>query len=131
MFQDKPEFLNDFDLFTLKDLELNFKNYNYNNLKIFLETCDKDYIDERLRENKIIRNCFYYMIYVCFIFYKNLIDSEDKIEEINLLLKDNMFQIYKENLNLGKLRLIEIENITLLNFRKYKMMLDELFSLIR
>ena len=130
VFQNKPNFVEGFDLITLRSLEQNFKDYNYENLIIFLKKFNKKYIDDRLRENRIVRNSFYYMIYVCFIFYKNLVDSEEKIWEINDLLDDNIFDIYKENLILTKTRLIELENITLVNFRKYKNMLDELFNLI-
>lgn len=130
LFQEKPEFLQHFEINTLSDLEQNFQNYNYEKLREFIETTDKDYIDYKLRENKIIRNSFYYMIFLCFIFYKNINESEKNILKIDKLLQGDIFEVYKWNLDLGKTRLIESENISISNFKKYQSMLDKLFELI-
>lgn len=130
LFQDKPEFLQHFEVNTLKNLEINFHNYNYRNLKEFIETTDKDYIDYKLRDNKVIRNSFYYMIFLCFVFYKNINESEKNILKIDELLQEDIFEAYKWSLDLGKTRLIESENISISNFKKYQSMLDKLFELI-
>jgi hypothetical protein len=95
LFQDKPEFLQHFEVNTLFNLEQNFQKYNYDNLKQFIETTDKDYIDYKLKENKVIRNSFYYMIFLCFIFYKNMTESEKNIFKIDCLLQEDIFEIYK------------------------------------
>jgi hypothetical protein len=70
------------------------------------------------------------MIFLCFIFYKNISESEKNILKIDNLLEEEIFEVYKWNLDLGKTRLIELENISITNFKKYQTMLDKLFQLI-
>lgn len=129
-FENYPSFYKNFDILKLIDLEKNFKNYNYKNLKDFIENTDPKYIDDRLRENKIIRNCFYYLLFICFIFYRNLREADENIKQINTLIDQDIFDLYKANLDLWKIRLVEIEDISLVNFKKYKIMIDKLFKLI-
>jgi hypothetical protein len=130
LFQKEPKFLEHFEVNTLKNLELNFEKYNFENLSNFITTTDKDYIDYKLKENKLIRNSFYYMIFLCYIFYRNMTESEKNILKIDKLLQQEIFELYKWNLDLGKTRLIELENISIINFKKYQAMLDKLFELI-
>ena len=119
------------NILTVNSLEKNFKKYNYSSLEQFLKTTEKNYVDDRLNENKLIRDSFYYMIYLCFLCFKNSHDSEKNINEIEKLLWTKTFDLYKWNLELWKTRLSYLNELNLSYFKKYKLMLDKLFSLLK
>ena len=118
-------------LITPNILEQYFSQYSETQLENFLKNTDKKYIDEGIKENEIIRNSFYYLIYICYLFFRNIHDSDKNIQEINSSLWEKIPDIYKWSLALWKQRLKHINNLNSLHFKKYKYMLDRLFSILK
>ncbi|MCP4523221.1 MAG: hypothetical protein GY828_03305 [Candidatus Gracilibacteria bacterium] len=131
VFQNKPNFLNSFECVTLTDLEKNFKSYSYIELEQFLSNTPKEYFEDKLKENQHIEKSFFYMLYICFVFYKNISQSENMQQEIDELLGGDTHQIYKGHLQLSQTKLSVLENMNIVYFKKYNAMLEQLFQVIK
>lgn len=115
-------------LLYLNDLKKAFKKYNYNKLKNILDSNSKDYIDEKLRVDSDIRNSFLYLIYTCFNLYRNIYLSENWIKDLEKIVWNKIDDLYYWNLLLYEKRLWQVKKINLENFKRYKYLLDGLFS---
>jgi len=125
------EIYSKFDILTVWKLERNFKNYNYDYFEKFLKNTEKRYIDSSIKENKVVRNSFLYLTYLCYIFFKNSLNSEKNIKRIKLLLWDNIYSVYSWNLELWKTRLDYLNELNIVYFKKYKYILDKIFNLFK
>jgi len=120
-----------YNVLTIFKLEQNFKKYNHKSFELFLKTTSKNYIDNSIRENKVIRNSFFYLIYLCYIFFINSHNSEKNILKINKLLWDHIYDVYSWNLQLWKTRLDYLNELNIVYFEKYKKTLDKVFELFK
>ncbi len=113
----------------IKDLYNSFKTYNYNKLDKLIKATDKDYLDDKLQENIVIRNAFLYMIFMCFVLYKNILIAKEEINWLKDFIWKKIDSVYISEMSLSKKRLESISDSSLNVFKKYKLFLDNLFML--
>lgn len=119
------------DIITEKILERDFKQFNEKKLKEFLLGVEIPYISETLKQNIVIRNSFYFMMYNCYHFYRNYTLSESQLSEISSTLKTDISEEYSGILELSSQRLKHIHDINISTFKKYSKILDNFFYLLK
>lgn len=122
--------LNHRDIITNKSLQKDFKKFNEKKMRNFLEWFNNTYAYEKLKGDREIQNSVTYMIYICFIFYKNHVHLKNELEELSSLESKNIHSAYKWIINVNIKRLELIDDIGIYNFKKYNKMLDRFFSLL-
>ncbi len=122
--------LKNYNIINIKFLENNFKLYNEKQLNNFLTKVNKDYLEEKLKENKIIFYSFIYLIYRCFIFYKNYTDLKNIKNDLHKLEWKNLNIEYLSIIKLSETRVDYLDDINFITFKKYKKMLDQFFDLL-
>lgn len=121
--------LKNYNIINIKYLENNFKLYNEKQLNNFLTKVNRDYLEEKLKENKIIFYSFIYLIYRCFIFYKNYTDLKNIKNDLHKLEWKNLNIEYLSIIKLSETRVDYLDDINFVTFKKYKKMLDQFFDL--
>ena len=106
------------------------KKFNEIKLSNFLKNINNDYLKEELKENNILFYSFTYLIYRCFIFYKNSTSIKNAKNELGNINPDNLNIEYLSVIELSKTRLEHLDDINLVTFKKYKNMLDKFFSIL-
>lgn len=124
-------FKNTDQILTPNILKISLDKYSSTYLSNFLKNTPKEYIWDNIMNNKILRNSFYYIIYLCFEFYDNLLKTKDWKKEINNILRKQNKIENSFILKLSEKRLNIIEKDLLTNFINYKKILDTLFSLLK
>ena len=127
---DNQSIINYNNLITLNDLKKSFDNYSYKELRYFLNNTQKEYLDENIRQNIIIRNSILYMIYICFDIYRSFLKAYETITDINnsLSLKNNyfakwQFQLFKERVKMKK-------ESSFIIFNRYNKLLEKFFDIL-
>lgn len=132
-----------FDLFCEKNIQnidslvknSNIKNYfdeyTENKLEKFLKNIDKNFLEDQLNNNKEIKYSFYYLMYLSYVFYKNYINSEKEIKVLEEIINKEDRIEFKNNLILSEIKLEDLHDLNLVTFKKYKLMLDNLFELLK
>ncbi len=119
------------EILTIKILKKSFRKYNYNFLQNFFKNTNKNYLQDFLMVNKILRNSFYYLIFLCFKNYTIILKTKFWEKEIEKLLKQKNLEEYNSHLELQKNRLKILEKNILENFVLYKNMLDKIFKIFK
>ena len=118
------------NIITTNVLEQDFKSFNEKKIKKFLTTSNKKYINETLKNHYKIRNSFTFLIYICFVFYKNNIYLEQELQELTSVEKKVIHQEYKWLIHLNITRLENIDAIWTNSFKKYNKILSNFFKLL-
>jgi len=125
------KYINNKNIVTETILQKDFESFGEKKIIRFLKTVNHAYISEKLKSNTQIRNSFNFLIYKCFLFYKNYINSEKQINEILDLEKSNITTEYSWVIKLSLKRLEYINNINLHTFKKYNLIIDNFFDLLK
>jgi hypothetical protein len=86
-------------------------------------------MEDKLDNNKEIKYSFYYLMYLSYIFYKNYINSEEEIKVLEEIINKEDRVEFKNNLIFSEIKLESLYDLNLVTFKKYKLMLDQLFTL--
>jgi len=123
--------INDSRILTDLDLSQNFKNFNEKKLTNFLENLDKFFIEEKLEQNKELKYHLYYLIFLNYKLFKNILLSNWGILELEEILWEDIDDNFLSELTLSKDRIEHIWNINLLTFKKYKHILEKFIYLLK
>ena len=83
------------NIITANVLEQDFKSFNEKKIENFLTSSNKEYMNETLKNHYKIRNSFTFLIYICFVFYKNNIYLKQELQELTSVEKKVIHQEYK------------------------------------
>jgi len=117
----------------LTDVELaeNFKTFNEKKLTNFLANLNKNFIEEKLEQNSEFKFHLYYLIFLNYKLFKNILLSSWWIEELEKLIWEDIDDNFKQELFLSKEKIEHISNININIFKKYKIMLEKFMELLK
>lgn len=117
----------------LTDRELSdyFKTFNEIKLTNFLKNIDKDFIEEKLEQNKEFKYHIYYLIFLNYKLFKNILLSDWWIEKLEKLIWENIDDDFKSELFLSKERIEHISKVNIVIFKKYKIILEKFINLLK
>ncbi len=124
-------YLDDKNILTSKVLEKDFSCFWVDKLEDFLKNTQTKYLSETLKNQPQIRNSFYYMIHICYLYKQNCLNAEKELWDINTLKQSSTDVEHQWILELSWQRLEHIHNINLVNFKKYKKVLDLFFNILK
>ena len=119
------------DVLSLDDLDKNFKLINENDLKTFLLNIKKDFLEDYLETNYKIKYYLYYIIYLCYIFYYNSILLNESKKELENISWSSNFNLYNWHIDLQNIKIKDLQDINIVQFKKYFTFLKKFFSLIK
>ena len=119
------------NILTSEILEKDFTSLWVKKLEDFLRTNQAKYLSETLKNDIIIRNSFYFMIYVCYCHYQNKDFTEKQLWDIMRLQKTTTAVEYQGILELSGKRLRHIHTVNMKSFEKYKQVLEIFFELLK
>jgi len=131
IFSNKNIFLNNKDIITIDFLKIQFEKFWENKLEFLIKNINKDLINEEIESNKNFKYFLYFLMILNFNFYESIRNNINQIKEIDSIMLKNNYLQYNAILDLSKTRLNEIENISLINFKKYNSFLEKVFWLFR
>ncbi|MDQ7009549.1 MAG: hypothetical protein Q9M94_04640 [Candidatus Gracilibacteria bacterium] len=117
----------------LTDYELaeSFKTFSELKLTNFLKNIDKFFIEEKLKQNPEFKNHLYYLIFLNYKLFKNILLSKGGIEELEKVIGEDIDDNFKAELFLSKERVKHISNINIITFKKYKILLENFMNLLK
>lgn len=117
----------------LTDLELseNFKTFSEKKLTDFLKNIDIFFLEEKLEQNKEFKFHLYYLIFLNYKLFKNILLSDWWILELEKILWEDIDDNFKSELFLSKERIEHISDINIVTFKKYKYILEKFINLLK
>ncbi len=111
-------------------LAQNFKTFDYKILEDFLTNLDPMFVEERLYQNPIMKQHLYYLIFLNYKLFKNILFMDWGILDLEKLLWEDIDDNLKTELAFTKERITHVWEINIAVFKKYKEMLETLLSII-
>jgi hypothetical protein len=123
--------INNSKILTDHELANNFKTFSEKKLTIFLENIDKFFIEEKLEQNRELKFHLYYLIFLNYKLFKNILLSNWWIEELEKLLWEDIDDKFIQELSLSKEKIEHISDININIFNKYKNILENFMKLLK
>ncbi len=117
-------------IITDKYLAQQFLTFNLKKLQKCVDSIERWYLTEQLERNPEMRNHLYYLIFLNYKLFKNILLSSGWIIQLENLLWEDIDDNLKWELSLTKERVDHVSNTNITVFAKYKHMLEELISLL-
>lgn len=111
-------------LLTENMLSKDFSTFSYKELKKFIEESGVYFIEEKLERNDKIRNWLYYLLYLNYRLFRNILLSDWWIKELEELLWEDIDDNLLWHLSISKERIDHVQNVNIQVFEKYKNLLD-------
>ena len=108
-----------------------FKTFNLKKLESFLTNLDSMFIEERLDQNPEMKQHLYYLIFLNYKLFKNILFMEWWILDLEELIWEDIDDNLKQELSFTRERITHVENINISVFNKYKLMLENLIAIIQ
>jgi hypothetical protein len=118
-------------ILTDSKLANSFKTFSEKKLTIFLNGIDKFFIDEKLEQNIEFRYHIYYLIFLNYKLFKNILLSDWWILKLEKIIWDDIDDNLKKELFLSKERIEHISNINITIFKKYKIILEKFINILK
>ena len=122
--------LPDSRIVTDKELSKSFQSFSFKSLNAFLEKLDPMFIDEKLDQNPLMRKHLYYLIFLNYKLFKNILFMEWWILELEELIGEDIDDNLKTELSFSRERITHVEKTNIQVFNKYKIMLEKLINLM-
>jgi len=123
--------IENFKILTDYKLASYFKTFSEDKITNFLKKIDKFFIEEKLEQNKEIKYQLYYLMFLNYKLFKNILLSSWWIKELENYLWEDIDDKFIAELSLSKERIEHISNINLLVFKKYKIILENFIKLLK
>ena len=108
-----------------------FKTFSEKKLENFLTNLDKFFIEEKLEQNREMKYHLYYLIFLNYKLFKNILLSDWWIKKLEKFLWEDIDDKFMQELFLSKERIEHISNINLVVFEKYKILLENFMKLLK
>jgi len=112
-------------------LAKNFKTFSENKLENFLKSINKFFIEEKLEQNRELKFHLYYLVFLNYKLFKNILLSNWWILELEKLIWEDIDDKFIQELFLSKEKIEHISNININIFKKYKIMLEKFMELLK
>lgn len=111
-------------------LSSHFKSFNQKKLEEFVKSLDLRYLDEKLDRNPEMKYHLYYLIFLNYKLFKNILLTQWGILQLEEVLGENIDDNLKWELSLTKERVDHIGVLNIEVFKNYKKMLEWIVSLL-
>jgi len=108
-----------------------FKNFSQKKLEIFFNNLDINFVEEKLEQNLEIKYQLYYLIFLNYKLFKNILLSKWGINDLEKLIWSDIDDSLKLHLFFSKEKIEFIWDINILVFKKYKEILENFLSKIK
>ncbi len=109
----------------------NFKSFNEKKLEKFLINIDIFFIEEKLEQHAEFKYHLYYLIFLNYKLFKNILLSSGWILKLEKLLWEDIDDSFISELSFSKERIEHISEINIMVFKKYKDMLESFIWLLK
>jgi hypothetical protein len=123
--------INESKILTDRELADNFNTFDEIKLEKFFENLNKSFIEERLEQNKEFKYHLYYLIFLNYKLFKNILLSNWWILKLEELIWEDIDDYFKSELFLSKEKIEHISNVNIFIFKKYKIMLEKFINLLK
>ena len=89
------------------------------------------FIEERLDQNPEMKQHLYYLIFLNYKLFKNILFMEWWILDLEELIWEDIDDNLKLELSFTRERITHVEKINIVVFNKYKLMLENLIAIIQ
>ena len=117
------------DILTTQNIQKSFSKIDISNIQNFIENVEKKNMQEYLQTYFDIKFSLMYMMYLCYIFYYNMVQIHQQKKDLEECTWKSSFVVEDLQLNAAHLRLSHLQDMNMVQFKKYFDMLQTFFQL--